>query len=104
MFAVLHYADNLDIRTNFVAGVKGEMAPDRVSIGEEAARHRLVDDGDLLATGHIRVGEFSPAEKWNAHCGEVIRPNTVTVKVHVFTFLRLIPFHCNIRTRVAIGE
>src|SRR5262245_29156105 len=104
MFAVFHYADNLDIQTNRIAGSEGEMTPDRVSVGEESARHRLIDDGDLLTASRIRVGEFTSAEKRNAHSGEVIGADQVMVDIHVFAFLLLMPFHRHVRTPVAVGK
>src|SRR5262249_4377927 len=103
VFAVFHHSDNLDIRAN-VARTEGEMAADRISIGEEAARHRLVDDRDLRTVCRIRNGEFPSAEKWNAHCGEVIGPHPVMVDVHVFVLLRLIAFYRHVRARVAVGK
>src|SRR5262245_53044917 len=103
VFAVFHDADDLDVRAN-VARTEDEMAADRIPIGEESTRHRLVDDRDLRTAGRVRDGKFPPAEERNAHRGEIIRPDPVTANIHFFVLLRLVTLDRDVGAVVAVGE
>ena len=68
---MMDVADDADDGDPAIVAPHGEPPPERILTGPERARHRLVDDDDLLRVGAIGVGEQSAGAQRRAERLEV---------------------------------
>src|SRR5262245_6346470 len=70
---ILHVADNPHDRPPRKLGRSPEAPPDRALAGPKPPRHRLINDRYRRSVFIVASCEFTPSQKGDAQCAEVVR-------------------------------